>query len=145
MDIRLPYLTPTAVSYTHLIAMTNQPRVFGRSMVASLDGKNFFEYKTLSQCLAMETVVTASLSNGEPQEVVRCAMPSAFPQIVGYKVMYGDKEVGTLMTSEEKCTYSLSLTEYPDKSKFRIFAIIDDQKDVYKRQAYTGARNSTLS
>lgn len=113
---------------TPFIAMTNQPRVFGRSMVASLDGKNFFEYKTLSHSLAMETVVTASLSNGEPQEVVRCAMPSAFPQIVGYKVMYGDKEVGTLMTSEEKCTYSLSLTEYPDKSKFRIFAIIDDQK-----------------
>lgn len=55
-------------------------------------------------------------------------MPSAFPKIVGYKVMYGDKEVGTLMTSEEKCTYSLSLSEYPDKSKFRIFAIIDDQK-----------------
>ena len=113
---------------TPFIAMTSQPRILGRSMMASLDGKNFFEYKTLSHSLALETVVTASLSKGEPQEVIRCAMPSTFPQIVGYRIMYGDKEVGTLMSSEEQCSYSPSLTDYPDKSKFRIFAIIDDQK-----------------
>lgn len=113
---------------TPFIAMTSQPRILGRSMMASLDGKNFFEYKTLSHSLAMETVVTASLSKGESQEVIRCAVPSTFPQIVGYRIMYGDKEVVTLMSSEEQCSYSPSLTDYPDRSKFRVFAVIDGQK-----------------
>lgn len=115
---------------TPFIAMTNQPRILGRSMVASLDGENFFEYKTLTHSMALEAVVSASLSNGEAQEVIRCATPSIFPQIEGYHIMYDDKEVATLMTREEECSYALPLADYPDRSKFKILAILNDRSPV---------------
>lgn len=115
---------------TPFIAMTNQPRILGRSMVASLDGENFFEYKTLTHSMALEAVVSASFSNGEAQEVIRCATPSIFPQIEGYHIMYDDKEVATLMTREEECSYALPLADYPDRSKFKILAILNDRSPV---------------
>ncbi len=112
------------------IAMTHQERLLGRSMVVSLDGENFFEYKTLTHSLALESVISSSLSKGKAQEVIRCATPSTFPQIKGYQIMYDDKEVDVLMSEKEECAYALSLTDYPDKSKFKIFAILKDDSPV---------------
>jgi len=115
---------------TPFIAMTNQPRLLGRSMMVSLDGQKFFEYKTLTHSLALEVVVSASLSKGEGREVVRCANPSIFPQINGYKIMYDGLEIATIMTHEEECAYAISPSNYPDKSKFQIFALLNDQNPV---------------
>ena len=44
--------------------------------------------------------------------------------------MYDGLEIATIMTHEEECAYAISPSNYPDKSKFQIFALLNDQNPV---------------
>ena len=61
------------------VAMTSEPRLLGRSMLASLNGENFFEYKTLTHSLALETLVSDAPLSGQAVEVYRGSRPAYSP------------------------------------------------------------------
>lgn len=69
--------------------MTHESKLLGRSMLASLNGENFFEYKTLTHSLALETVVSDRNLTSKSVEVYRESILAYSPllQVIIYSMM----------------------------------------------------------
>ncbi|WP_449032677.1 trypsin-like serine peptidase [Porphyromonas sp.] len=110
------------------VAMTSEPRLLGRSMLASLNGENFFEYKTLTHSLALETLVSDAPLSGQVVELYRGESPSLFPHIIGYNMLCDGRSLGQIEEKGEG-QYSFDLPpECQDETKLKIEAILSDEK-----------------
>lgn len=126
------------------VAMTQEPRLLGRSMLASLNGENFFEYKTLTHSLALETLVSDAPLSGQAVELYRGESPSLFPHIIGYNILYDGQSLGQIEEKGEG-QYSFDLpSECQDETKLKIEAILSDEKPSYTQPLVDGSPTPRL-
>lgn len=113
------------------VAMTSQPRKLSRSMLASLDGKNWFEYITLKHSLALEVVACDTAPEGKPiVEISRSEAPCHFPQIVGYSIRYKGEEIAKVDASANGSYQDNKPQLHPDPSLYEVFPILSDQNTI---------------
>lgn len=121
------------------VAMTSEPRLLGRSMLASLNGENFFEYKTLTHSLALETLVSDAPLSGQAVELYRGESPSLFPHIIGYNMLCDGRSLGQIEENGEG-QYSFDLPpECQDETKLKIEAILSDEKPSFTQPLVNGS------
>ncbi|WP_315561983.1 hypothetical protein [Porphyromonas endodontalis] len=126
------------------VAMTHESGLLGRSMLASLNGENFFEYKTLTHSLALETVVSDRNLTSKAVEVYRGEYPSVFPSITGYNILYDGQSIGQIQEKGDEQNSFVLPPECQDETKLKIEAILCDEKPSYTEPLVGGSPTPRL-
>ena len=124
--------------------MTHESKLLGRSMLASLNGENFFEYKTLTHSLALETIVSDRNLTSKVVEVYRGGAPSIFPSITGYNILYDGQSIGQIQEKGDEQNSFVLPPECQDETKLKIEAILSDEKPSYTQPLVNGSPTPRL-